>query len=205
VPGALGAVAIEREAEEPVAELGAGTPLASHSFGNTLVAVKPGIVLSSLTSTCPSWTKKSTRARPLQPTRWKVSTARRRTSSRTASGTSAGTRSSIPPSPYLAAKSYQSRPPSSTICPGTEASGASWPITEHSTSMPEENASTITSGSWPNASSSAGPSSASEKTLAMPTEEPSRAGLTKTGVPSAASSWRTTSGSARQRGSRTAA
>ncbi len=39
----------------------------------------------------------------------------------------------------------------------------------------------------------------------MPTDEPSRAGLTNTGVPSTASSRRTASGSARQRGSRTPA
>ena len=79
-----------------------GTPLASHSFGNALVAVKPGIVLSSLTSTRSSSTKKSTRARPAQPTRLKVSTASRRTSSLTVSGSRAGTTSSIPPSSYLA-------------------------------------------------------------------------------------------------------
>ena len=48
---------------------GKGRPLASHSFGKTLVTVKPGIVLSSLTSTRSPSTKKSTRARPAQPTR----------------------------------------------------------------------------------------------------------------------------------------
>ena len=48
--------------------------------------------------------------------------------------------------------------------------------------MPDEKPSTITSESCPKAVSSAGPSSASDHTLAMPTEEPSRAGLTKTGV-----------------------
>ena len=64
---------------------GNGTPEASHSFGYTLVAVNPGIVLSSLTSTrSPSSTKKSTRARPAQPTRTNVSQASRRTSSSTA-------------------------------------------------------------------------------------------------------------------------
>ena len=50
--------------------------------------------------------------------------------------------------------------------------------------MPAEKPSTITSESWAKAASSAGPSSASDQTLAMPTEEPRRAGLTKTGVPS---------------------
>ena len=55
------------------------------------------------------------------------------------------------------------------------------PITEHSTSMPAEKPSTITSESWAKAASSAGPSSASDQTLAIPTEEPSRAGLTNTG------------------------
>ena len=46
-------------------------------------------------------------------------------------------------------------------------------------------------------------SSASATTFAMPTDEPSRAGLTNTGMPSPASSARTASGSARQRCSRT--
>ena len=47
--------------------------------------------------------------------------------------------------------------------------------------------------------------SASAHTLAIPTEEPSRAGLTKIGVPSCASCARTPSGSSRQRASRTPA
>ena len=64
--------------------------------------VKPGIVLSSLTSTrSESSTKKSTRARPEQPTRTNVSRASRRTSSSTRSGSRAGTTSSIPPRPVL--------------------------------------------------------------------------------------------------------
>ena len=59
---------------------GHGTPVAAHSFGKALVGVIPGSVLSSLTSTRPpSSTKKSTRARPAQPTRTNVSTASRRT------------------------------------------------------------------------------------------------------------------------------
>ena len=54
-------------------------------------AVKPGIVLSSLTSTrSPSSTKKSTRARPAQPTRTNVSQASRRTSSSTCVGQPGG-------------------------------------------------------------------------------------------------------------------
>ena len=79
-----------------------GIPVASHSFGYALVPVKPGIVLSSLTSTRSPSTKKSTRASPAQPTRTKVSTASRRTSAITASGSRAGTISSIPPSLYFA-------------------------------------------------------------------------------------------------------
>ncbi len=71
--------------------------------------------------------------------------------------------------------------------------------------MPAEKPSTITRLSCANAASSAGPSSASDQTFAMPTEEPSRAGLTNTGVPSAASSRCTASGSACQRASRTPA
>ena len=166
--------------------------------------MKPGIVLSSFTSTRSPSTKKSTRARPEQPTRTNVSTASCRTCSRTASGTRAGTTSSIPPSVYFASKSYQS-PIRTTISPGTEASGSWRPITEHSTSMPLENASTITRPSCANADSSAASRSASDHAFAIPTDDPSRAGLTNSGVPSTASSVRTTSGSARQRCSRTAA
>ncbi len=82
---------------------GHGTPAASQSFGNADVGVIPGSVLSSLTSTRPpSSTKKSTRARPAQPTRRNVSTASRRTSAAAASGIAAGTRSSTPPGEYFA-------------------------------------------------------------------------------------------------------
>ena len=48
-------------------------------------------------------------------------------------------------------------------------------------------------------------SSEASRTLAIPTDEPSRAGLTNSGSPSGASSARTASGSARQRASRTPA
>ena len=71
--------------------------------------------------------------------------------------------------------------------------------------MPAENPSTITRLSCVKAASSASARSASEATLAIPTDEPRRAGLTKTGVPSTASSRRTASGSRRQRASRTPA
>ena len=77
----LGAVALERESPAGGrTACGHGTPVASQSFGNAEVGVMPGSVLSSLTSTRPpSSTKKSTRARPAQPTRRNVSTASRRT------------------------------------------------------------------------------------------------------------------------------
>ena len=71
--------------------------------------------------------------------------------------------------------------------------------------MPSENASTITSPSWPNAVSSAPSSSSASVTLTMPTEEPSRAGLTNSGRPSAASRARTPDGSVCHSGWRTAA
>ena len=61
--------------------------------------------------------------------------------------------------------------------------------------MPSEKPSTMTRLSWAKAASSAPPISASDHTLLIPTEEPSRAGLTNTGVPSTVSSWRTASGS----------
>ena len=99
---ALHAVALQGEPQEPVAASGHGTPVASHSFGNADVGVIPGSVLSSLTRTRPSSTKKSTRANPAQPTRRNVSTASRRTSSTAAGAIPAGTRNSTPPSAYLA-------------------------------------------------------------------------------------------------------
>ena len=77
-------------------------------------------------------------------------------------------------------------------------------MTAHSTSTPALNASTMTRPSWVKAPSSAATSSSSWRTLAMPTEEPSRAGLTNSGRPSAASSSRTAPGASRQRASRMA-
>ena len=59
------------------------------------------------------------------------------------------------------------------------------PITEHSTSRPRAAASTIASESCSNAVSSAAGSSSASATRTIPTEEPSRAGLTNTGSPSA--------------------
>ena len=70
--------------------------------------------------------------------------------------------------------------------------------------MPSEKPSTITSPSWRNAVSSAPSISSASVTLTIPTEEPRRAGLMKTGSPSAASSSRTAAGASCQRGSRTA-
>jgi hypothetical protein len=71
--------------------------------------------------------------------------------------------------------------------------------------MPPENASTITRPSWPKAVSSAPSISSASLTLTMPTEEPSRAGLTNSGSPSAARRSRTPPGSVCHSGSRTAA
>ena len=58
------------------------------------------------------------------------------------------------------------------------------PRTEHSTSRPRAAASTIASASCSNAVSSAAGNSASVAARTIPTEEPSRAGLTNTGRPS---------------------
>ena len=66
------------------------------------VWVKPGIVLSSLTRTSSPSTKKSQRARPLQPQRMKTWRARPRRVSVASSEIRAGTTSSIPPSAYFA-------------------------------------------------------------------------------------------------------
>src|SRR3954447_8512313 len=68
--------------------------------------------------------------------------------------------------------------------------------------MPSENPSAITRPSWANAPSIAASRSASPHALAIPTEDPSRAGLTNTGVPSTASSLRTAAGPGGQRGRR---
>jgi hypothetical protein len=81
----------------------------------------------------------------------------------------------------LAASSYQSA--SITISPGTEASGCSFPSTEHSTSMPVDMASTIATASCSHAAASAAGSSPAELTLEIPTDEPSCAGFTNTGRP----------------------
>ena len=100
---ALGAEAVQRGLQQPVAQLGNGSPVASHSFGYTLVCVKPGSVLSSLTSTRSPSTKKSTRASP------GAAHAHERLAREPADlllhrlGIRAGTTSSIPPGSYLAA------------------------------------------------------------------------------------------------------
>src|SRR3954465_3459157 len=112
------------------------------------------MALISLTRTEPSGsTKKAQRAGPEQPARVKTETAVSRTFAVAWSPIGAGTRSSIPPSVYLASKSYQV--PWATISPGSDASGWSLPRTEHSTSRPGEEASTITRGSWRSARSTA--------------------------------------------------
>ena len=58
------------------------------------------------------------------------------------------------------------------------------PSTEHSTSRPAAEASTITRGSWRSASSTAASSSSSSSTRVMPTLEPIREGFTQSGSPS---------------------
>ncbi len=80
-----------------------GSPDASQSRGYMEIAVKPGSVLSSLTRTRsePRSRKKSTRAIPDVPQTRKASTASRRTSAATASGSGAGTSSFAPFSTYL--------------------------------------------------------------------------------------------------------
>jgi hypothetical protein len=81
----------------------------------------------------------------------------------------------------LASKSYQLA--LATISPGSEACGSTLPKTEHSTSRPDAEASTITRGSWRSASSTAASSSSSRSTRVMPTLEPRREGLTQSGSP----------------------
>ncbi len=67
--------------------------------------------------------------------------------------------------------------------PGRDAigGGCRLPSTPHSTSIPTTSSSTSTFSSWRRATSTAGPSSDSSCTFAIPTDEPSRAGFTKTG------------------------
>jgi hypothetical protein len=67
--------------------------------------------------------------------------------------------------------------------PGSDAigGGTRLPRTPHSTSIPATNSSTSTFSSCLRASSTAGPSSDSSCTFEMPTDEPRRAGFTKTG------------------------
>src|SRR5262249_29517658 len=159
-------------------------PDASNSFAYTLDAVKPGIVFSSLSTTSPSLerTKKSTRASPSHSLATNASTDRRCTSSIVSSGRSGGMISRIPSSSYFEAKSYHSWS-SVSIVPGSDAigGGTRLPSTPHSTSTPSTNSSTSTFSQCVNASSTAGLSSDSACTFEMPTDEPSDAGLTKTG------------------------
>ena len=78
-------------------------PDASKSFAYTLVAVKPGIVLISFTTTSPPGrTKKSMRAMPSHSVATNDSTAIRRTSSAASAEMRAGTMRSMPPSSYFA-------------------------------------------------------------------------------------------------------
>jgi hypothetical protein len=78
------------------------------------------------------------------------------------------------------------------------------PVTAHSTSIPGENASTIASPSCWNAVSSAPSSSSAPDTFEIPTEDPSRAGLTNSGSPSSSNDARTASGVSCHAVSRTA-
>src|SRR6185437_13829334 len=88
---------------------------------------------------------------------------------------------------YFASKSYQVLCGSTTIMPGTEASGGapSTPSsTAHSTSAPVIAASTSTFLSYRRASSIAASSPSAESTRDVPIDDPPRAGLTNTGQPS---------------------
>src|ERR1700733_10857531 len=85
------------------------------------------------------------------------------------------------------------RAPSRTS-PGSEAIGSSLPSTEHSTSRPSAAASTIATESWASAVASAPSSCSISTTREIPTDEPSRAGLTTTGRPSEAIRSRTPAG-----------
>ena len=155
-------------------------PLSANSFAYTLVAVKPGIVLSSLTTTSPSGrTKKSTRAMPSQSVATNDATASCWTRSVVAAGSRAGTISSMPPSAYFASKSYQSA--FATISPTIDAIGSRFPSTPTSTSTPGWNSSTSTLSSWRRASATAASSSAAVRAFEIPTDDPSRAGFTNTG------------------------
>ena len=130
-------------------------------------------------------TKQSTRAMPSHSAARKAATATSWTRRDTSSGIRGGTISSIPPSSYFADQSYQSVSvkPWATISPGREACGGGvrLPRTPTSTSIPSTNSSTRIFSSWRNASSTADASSDAARTFVMPTDEPSRAGLTKTG------------------------
>ena len=155
-------MALDRELDEPVAKRSGSRPRWPRTASRTRSSpVKPGIVLISFTSTSPSSrTKKSQRARPVPAIASNTRAASSRTRATAAGPIGAGTTSSIPPSAYLASKSYQSEA-LVTIAPGSEVSTLErspipvLPITEHSTSRPPASASTITRGSWASASSTA--------------------------------------------------
>ena len=141
-------------------------------------------MFSSLTSTSPSpVTKQSTRAIPSHSVATNASTETSCTRAITSAGMRGGTIRSMPPSSYFAEKSYQSAPsnPCATISPGSDAIGVRLPSTPHSTSIPSTFSSISTLSSWRRAVATAGSSSSAARTLEMPTDEPRRAGLTKTG------------------------
>ena len=80
--------------------------MAAHIFGNTDVAVKPGIVFSSLRITSLFFVrKKSTRARPEQPRAEKALIALFFISSDALSEIGAGSSIDVAPSRYFASKS----------------------------------------------------------------------------------------------------
>ena len=77
---------------------GSASPLASHNLGYMLIAVKPGIVLTSLTkiSLRSARARKSTRAMPRNESALNAAAAISRIRSLTIAGISAGMRTSEP-------------------------------------------------------------------------------------------------------------
>ena len=146
-------------------------------------SVKPGIVLSSLTMTSPSSrTKKSTRASPSQSPATNASTARCCTSSIVSCG-QLGRDHELHAAVVVLRLVVVPLVLERVDAAGQRRDRGRHAVAEHAALDldPRTNSSTSTFSSWRRASATAGASSDSSCTFEIPTDEPSRAGLTKTG------------------------
>ena len=159
--------------------------MAAHILGNIDSGVKPGIVLISLTTSDPSGnTKKSTRARPSQPTASKARAARSRSDVATSSGGRGDVELGVLLGEVLGREVVELVVAGDPDLRGHACLGGAVQRLEHAaldlaSALGRDLDQRL--GSWRWASSTASASSPAWWTLEMPIEEPPRAGLTKTG------------------------